>query len=75
MKTMSKLRRLKPTRSMLTRFTSDRVMTVKGISVSSTRQFTVGMMKQDWRWGTPWNPSSRKGTSNSKFRSLRAKQS
>lgn len=46
------------------------VMTVKGISVSSTRQLTVGMMKELVRWGTPWKPSSRNGTSNSRFRSL-----
>lgn len=48
----------------------DSVSTVKGISVSSTRQLTVGMMKELVRCGTPWNPSSRNGTSNSRFRSL-----
>lgn len=48
------------------------VMTVKGISVSSTRQLTVGIMKELVRWGTPWKPSSRKGTSNSRLRSLQA---
>ena len=44
--------------------------TVKGISVSSTRQLTVGMMKELERCGTPWKPSSRNGTSNSRFWSL-----
>ena len=117
MNTMSKLRRLKPTRSRFTRFTSGRqgrrgeggggragwggglrpsrgtshaaaaasrsplapplathspprVMTVNGISVSSTRQLTVGRMKLLERCGTPENPSSRNGISNSRLRSL-----
>ena len=46
-------------------------MTVKGISVSSTRQLTVGIMNEVERAGTPKKPSSRKGISNSRFRSLR----
>ena len=67
---MSKARRPKPTRSKLTTLTSASVMTVKGISMSSTRQLTVGMMKLVWRWGTPLNPRSLKGISNSRPRSL-----
>lgn len=97
-KIISKFRRLNPTRSRLTTFTSayDKnrgkitvanigkqdclhepvsVMTVKGISVSSTRQFTVGIMKAVEREGTPLKPSSRNGISNSKFKSLRKKTS
>ena len=70
MMTMSKLRRLKPTRSRLTMATSGMATTVKGISTSSTRQLTVGMTKAVLRKGTPLNPSSLKGISNSRFRSL-----
>jgi hypothetical protein len=46
------------------------VIAVKGSSVSSTRQLTVGMMKQLDLAGTPKKPSSLKGTSNSRLRSL-----
>ena len=70
MMTMSKLRRLKPTRSRLTMATSGMATTVKGISTSSTRQLTVGMTKAVLRKGTPLKPNSRKGISNSRFRSL-----
>jgi hypothetical protein len=41
------------------------VMTVKGTSVSSTRQLTVGWTNDAARCGTPVKPSSRNGTSNS----------
>ena len=51
--TMSKLRRLKPTRSRLTMATEGMAMTVAGTSTSSTRQFTVGITKAVLRWGTP----------------------
>ena len=47
------------------------VSTVNGSSVSSTRQFTVGRMKDVARCGTPKKPSSRKGISNSRLSSLR----
>lgn len=59
---MSKFLRLKPTRSrfMISMSLSD--ITVKGICVSSTRQFTVGSTCTVSRWGTPSKPSSLQGS-------------
>lgn len=72
LKTMarSKFLSAKPTRSRDMMPTSVRVMTVKGISVSSTRQLTVGSSFTAVLWGTPSKVSSRKGTSNSRSMSL-----
>ena len=64
----------KPTRSRDTMLTSARVMQVKGISVSSTKQLTVGISLTAVLCGTPSNISSRKGTSNSRSKSLRRSQ-
>ncbi len=41
-------------------------MTRNGVSMSSTKQFTVGTKKAADLFGTPWNPRSQKGMSNSK---------
>ena len=35
-----------------------------------TRALTEGMRNPVWRWGTPWKPNSRKGSSNSSPMSL-----
>ena len=70
MTAMSKLRRLKPTRSRLTHKMSAQPTHVKGISMSSTRHVTVGITNAVVRCGTPWKPSSRNGISKSRSRSL-----
>mmetsp|Transcript_36834 Transcript_36834/g.80242 ORF Transcript_36834/g.80242 Transcript_36834/m.80242 type:complete len:200 (-) Transcript_36834:732-1331(-) len=62
-----------PTRSRLTISMSSRLMTKKGHSISSTRQWTVGMRKDCDLKGTPWNPSSRKGMSNSRSSSRKSR--
>mmetsp|Transcript_26062 Transcript_26062/g.44839 ORF Transcript_26062/g.44839 Transcript_26062/m.44839 type:complete len:214 (+) Transcript_26062:39-680(+) len=45
--------------------TSSMVSTKKGVSMRSTRQYRVGMRNTDVLNGTPWNPMSRNGVSNS----------
>ena len=62
---MSKFFSAKPTRSRFTTSISLSVTTKNGVSIRSTRQFTVGSTKLEVLYGTPGKASSRNGISNS----------
>mmetsp|Transcript_1679 Transcript_1679/g.5061 ORF Transcript_1679/g.5061 Transcript_1679/m.5061 type:complete len:301 (-) Transcript_1679:1931-2833(-) len=64
--TMSKFEDRMVHRSKWTCSTSSSSTMKNGVSVSVTRQCTVGWMSTISRCGTPWNPRSRYGMSNSR---------
>mmetsp|Transcript_15989 Transcript_15989/g.64505 ORF Transcript_15989/g.64505 Transcript_15989/m.64505 type:complete len:304 (-) Transcript_15989:761-1672(-) len=66
MMTMSKFDARSVQRSKWTCSTASSSTTKKGVSISATRQCTVGWMSTISRCGTPWKPRSRYGMSNSK---------